>query len=106
VVAPTGAAVTTVLAARGYPDNPEAGAEIVLPDHLGDGILVFHAGTTRDARGTLRVKGGRVLAVTALGPTVAAAARAGRAACERIRFDGMTWRRDIAWRELARAGAA
>ncbi|HXV90691.1 MAG TPA: phosphoribosylamine--glycine ligase [Gemmatimonadales bacterium] len=106
VVAPTGAAVTTVLAAHGYPDTPEAGAEIALPDDLGDGILVFHAGTTRDGRGTLRVKGGRVLAVTALGSTVAAAARAGRAACERIRFAGMTWRRDIAWRELARAGAA
>ena len=106
VVAPTGAAVTTVLAARGYPDRPEAGAEIVLPDDPGEGVLLFHAGTRRDERGTLRVGGGRVLAVTALGPTVAAAARAGRAACERIRFAGMTWRRDIAWRELARAGAA
>ena len=106
VVAPTAAAVTTVLAARGYPDQPEAGAEIELPDDLGDDVLVFHAGTTRDDRGALRVKGGRVLAVTALGPTVAAAARAGRTACERIRFAGMTWRRDIAWRELARAGAA
>jgi phosphoribosylamine--glycine ligase len=106
VIAPTGAAVTTVLAARGYPDRPEAGAEIVLPDDPGEGVLVFHAGTTRDERGVLRVKGGRVLAVTALGPTVAAAADAGRAACARIRFAGMTWRRDIAWRELARAGAA
>ena len=106
VVAPAGAAVTTVLAARGYPDTPEAGAEIVLPDDPGEGVLVFHAGTARDERGTLRVKGGRVLAVTALGPTVAAAADASRAACGRIRFAGMTWRRDIAWRELARAGAA
>jgi len=105
-VAPTGAAVTTVLAARGYPDRPEAGAEIVLPDDLGEGILVFHAGTARDERGTLRVRGGRVLAVTALAPTVAAAAAAGRGACERIRFAGKTWRRDIGWRELARAGTA
>jgi phosphoribosylamine--glycine ligase len=106
VVAPTGAAVTTVLAANGYPDAPESGAEIVLPDDLGQGILVFHAGTTRDDRGALRVKGGRVLAVTALGSTVSDAAAASRAACERIGFAGKTWRRDIAWRELARAGAA
>jgi phosphoribosylamine--glycine ligase len=106
VVPPIGAAVTTVLAARGYPDAPEAGAEITLPDDLGGGILVFHAGTTRDRGGTLRVKGGRVLAVTAVGATVTAAAEASRAACERIAFAGKTWRRDIAWRELARAGAA
>jgi phosphoribosylamine--glycine ligase len=106
VVAPSGAAVTTVLASRGYPEDPEAGAQIDLPPDPGDGVIVFHAGTARDERGTLRVKGGRVLAVTALGPTVAAAADASRAACERIAFDGKVWRRDIAWRELARAGAA
>jgi phosphoribosylamine--glycine ligase len=106
VVAPSGASVTTVLASRGYPEDPEAGARIDLPPDPGDGVIVFHAGTARDERGTLRVKGGRVLAVTALGATVAAAADASRAACERIAFDGKVWRRDIAWRELARAGAA
>jgi phosphoribosylamine--glycine ligase len=106
VLEPTGAAVTTVLAARGYPDAPERGAAIAIPDDLGADIVVFHAGTTRDADGTLRAAGGRVLNVTALAPTVAAAARRSAAACERIAFAGKTWRRDIAWRELARAGAA
>jgi phosphoribosylamine---glycine ligase len=105
-----GAAVTTVLAARGYPDRPERGAAISLPREPGDGVLLFHAGTTRDADGTLRVAGGRVLNVTALAPTVREAAAASRAACERIAFDGKTWRRDIAWREIDRgrnrAGAA
>jgi phosphoribosylamine--glycine ligase len=101
-----GAAVTTVLAARGYPDRPERGAAISLPRELGDGVLVFHGGTARDADGTLRVAGGRVLNVTALAPTVGEAAAASRAACERVAFDGKTWRRDIAWREIARAGAA
>ena len=102
------AAVTTVLAARGYPDNPEKGAAIKLPDpaELGDDVIVFHAGTYRDNEGKLRTSGGRVLNVTGLGPTVAVAAQASRRAAERISFEGMTWRRDIAWREIQRAGAA
>jgi phosphoribosylamine--glycine ligase len=103
------AAVTTVLAARGYPDHPEKGAVIDIPA-LPPDVLLFHAGTTRDADGVLRVAGGRVLNVTALAPTVAAAAAASRAACERIAFDGKTWRGDIGWREIDRsrdrAGAA
>ena len=100
------AAVTTVLAARGYPDAPEKGAAISLPADPGPDVLVFHAGTTTDQAGTLRVAGGRVLNVTGLGGSVAQAARASRTASDRIAFDGKTWRRDIAWRELHRAGAA
>jgi phosphoribosylamine--glycine ligase len=99
-----GASVTTVLAAAGYPDAPTLGAEITIPADLeaaGD-VLVFHAGTTSDAQGKLRVSGGRVLAVTAIGPTVAAAATASSAAADRIRFEGRQYRRDIGWREIAR----
>jgi phosphoribosylamine--glycine ligase len=103
VLAPTRAAVTTVLAARGYPEKPERGATIRIPTDLGPDVLVFHAGTARDADGTLRAAGGRVLSVTGLGADVRAAARASAAACERIAFEGKTWRRDIAWRELQRA---
>ena len=106
VIAPTRAAVTTVLAARGYPEKPERGAEIRIPQDLGPDVVVFHAGTARDADGTLRTAGGRVLSVTGFGANVPAAARASAAASERIAFDGKTWRRDIAWRELQRAGAA
>jgi phosphoribosylamine--glycine ligase len=108
VIAPTRAAVTTVLAARGYPEKPERGATIRLPPSkdLGPDVLVFHAGTARDPDGTLKTAGGRVLNVTGLGSDVPAAARASAAACERIAFEGKTWRRDIAWRELQRAGAA
>jgi phosphoribosylamine--glycine ligase len=102
------AAVTTVLAARGYPENPEKGAAIRLPQpaELGDDVIVFHAGTYRDKEGRLQTSGGRVFSVTGLGPTVALAAQASRRAAERISFEGMTWRRDIAWREIQRAGAA
>src|SRR5207253_2522141 len=67
---------------------------------------VLYAATARDQAGTLRTAGGRVLSVTGLGGTVGQAARASRTAADRIAFDGKTWRRDIAWRELRRAGAA
>ncbi len=108
VIAPTRAAVTTVLAARGYPEKPERGAVIRIPspEDLGSDVVVFHAGTSRDSGGTLRTAGGRVLNVTGLGADVPAAARASAAACERIAFEGKTWRRDIAWREIRRAGTA
>src|SRR5438552_7339875 len=106
VLRPQRAAVTTVLAARGYPDAPEKGVAITLPADLGPDVLVFHAGTARDRAGTLRTAGGRVLSVTGLGGTVGQAARASRTAADRIAFDGQTWRRDLAWRELRRGGAA
>jgi phosphoribosylamine--glycine ligase len=99
-----GAAVTTVLAAAGYPDAPVAGAEISIPDDLEDegDVMVFHAGTTLDGSGRLRVAGGRVLAVTATAATVAEAAAKSRAAAGRIDFEGSQHRRDIGWREIAR----
>jgi phosphoribosylamine--glycine ligase len=102
------AAVTTVLAARGYPENPEKGVAIRLPapGDLGEDVIVFHAGTFRDPDGRLRTAGGRVFSVTGLGRTVPVAARASRAAAEHITFEGKTWRRDVAWREIERAGAA
>jgi phosphoribosylamine--glycine ligase len=108
VLAVERAAVTTVLAARGYPENPETGATIRLPDpaELGDDVIVFHAGTSRDNEGRLRTSGGRVLNVTGLGSTVALAAQASRGGAERIAFEGKTWRRDVAWREIQRAGTA
>ncbi len=101
-----GAAACTVLAARGYPDRPEMGAAIHVPADLGDDVLVFHAGTCRDPDGTLRVSGGRVLAVTGLAKTVTGAAQKSRDAAARIEFAGKSFRGDIGWREIARAGAA
>jgi len=68
--------------------------------------VVFQAGTCADPDGTIRVAGGRVLGVTGLARTVAAAAKKSAAAAERIAFAGKAYRRDIGWREIARAGAA
>jgi phosphoribosylamine--glycine ligase len=105
-----GACVTTVVAAAGYPDAPRTGDPISLPDDE-DGVLFFHAGTARDAAGRLVTAGGRVLAVSAVAPTIADAQRKSLDAAERVGFEGSQYRTDIGWRELARhpaidAGAA
>ncbi len=96
------ASVTTVLAARGYPDRPEKGAEIRIPATLPRGVTVFHAGTSRGADGVLRASGGRVLNVTAVAPTFAEAQRLSRETAETIQFEGKIFRRDIGWREARR----
>jgi phosphoribosylamine---glycine ligase len=90
------AAVTVVLAARDYPERGDTGTPIDgLAEAEAAGALVFHAGTA--LRGPqLVTNGGRILDVTATGPTVAEARSRAYAAAESIRFDGMRFRRDIA----------
>jgi len=99
------AAVTTVVAAGGYPEKPVKGAPITVPPPEPD-VLLFHAGTALDHDGQLRAAGGRVLCATGFGPTVSAAAAASRRLAEQVAFEGSQWRRDIAWREIGRAGAS
>ncbi len=98
-----GAALTTVVAARGYPEAPETGKPITLPSWLenDNNVLLFHAGTRRD-NGQLVTSGGRVFSVTGLGITLQEAADRSRAAAQAIEFDGAYFRRDIGWRELER----
>lgn len=95
-------AVTTVLAARGYPDAPARGAAIELPPTLPDGVTIFHAGTSLDEDRILRTNGGRVLNVTAVAPSFAEARTRSREAADLITFDGKQFRPDIGWRESAR----
>jgi phosphoribosylamine--glycine ligase len=86
-----------VLASGGYPGGYATGAEIVgLPEAAAlESVSVFHAGTTeRDDR--VVTAGGRVLAVSALGPTLNDARARAYEACRRLSFDGMQYRRDIA----------
>ena len=97
------AAVCVVMAAEGYPDAPVAGAAITGADQgFGDGVVVFHAGTAKDADGTLRVAGGRVLNICALGADFPAARQAAYAAVEQIHMPGGFYRSDIGWRALNR----
>jgi phosphoribosylamine---glycine ligase len=106
VVRASGSAVTTVLASAGYPERARTGDAITLPEPPGD-VLVFHAGTRRDESGSLVTSGGRVLAITGLGESVALARDRGVAYSERVEFAGKQFRSDIAWRELSeRAGAS
>jgi phosphoribosylamine--glycine ligase len=95
------ACVTTVLAAANYPDTPRTGDVISLPP-TEDGLYVFHAGTARDAEGRLVTAGGRVLAVSAVAPSVELAQARSLEYAERVRFDGKQYRSDIGWREIAR----
>ena len=91
------AAVTVVLASGGYPDKYDIGKPIhglELSASEKD-IHIFHAGT-RKKDGTVVTAGGRVLAVTALGESVAAARARAYEAVSRIDFEGCHYRRDIA----------
>jgi len=96
-----GAALTTVLAASGYPEKPRTGDRIDIPS-LPDDVVVFHAGTKRDAAGYLVTAGGRVLAVTGLGDSVETARDKSQELAAAIQFEGKQYRSDIGWRELAR----
>jgi phosphoribosylamine---glycine ligase len=100
------AAVTTVVAADGYPEKPRTGDPITLPETPPD-VHVFHAGTARDGEGRLVTAGGRVLAVTAVAESFEEARTLSREYAERVEFAGRHLRTDIGWREAARrAGAA
>jgi phosphoribosylamine---glycine ligase len=101
-----GGSVTTVLAAAGYPEQPRTGDPIALPPISDEGVHVFHAGTARDARGTLVTAGGRVLSVTAVAGTFDEAQTLSRRYAEQIDFAGKQFRTDVGWREVARRARA
>ncbi|MDQ1375712.1 MAG: phosphoribosylamine---glycine ligase [Actinomycetota bacterium] len=91
------AAVTVVLASEGYPSAPKTGVAITGIDDAEavEGVTVFHAGTALSG-GALVTSGGRVLDVTAVGPTIADARERAYAAVTHIGFAGMHYRGDIA----------
>ena len=89
------AAVTVVLAAHGYPESRDSGSAIEGVHEAEAGAIVFHAGTAM--RGSqLVTNGGRILDVTALGPSIDEARDRAYAACNLISFEGMRFRADIA----------
>ena len=95
------AALGVVVAAAGYPDATRKGDAITGLPKPEEDLHVFHAGTaTKD--GKVVTRGGRVLCVTALGEKVKIAADRAYEALEKIRFDGMQYRRDIGHRAFQR----
>jgi len=97
------AALTVVMAARGYPGAYAKGSVIEGLEEAGEveGAEVFHAGTRQEG-GHIVANGGRVLNVAALGRTVEEAQARAYAAVDRIRWPGGFCRRDIGWRAIAR----
>lgn len=97
-------AVCVVMASGGYPGNYPKGKMIQgleeaakIPD-----VKVFHAGTKVESGGMIVTDGGRVLGVTALGDTLAAAKARAYEAVAKISFPGAFWRKDIADKALGR----
>jgi phosphoribosylamine--glycine ligase len=90
--------VTVVLASKGYPEAPENGFPItgIEDAETIEGVSVFHAGTKLDEDGNVVTNGGRVLSVTALGDSMEQARDRAYAAIDKIHFEGMQLRRDIA----------
>ncbi|MHB2008794.1 MAG: phosphoribosylglycinamide synthetase C domain-containing protein, partial [Acidobacteriaceae bacterium] len=97
-------AVTVIAASKGYPGSVATGHEItgLEPAAQTEGVTVFHAGTALH-EGKLVTAGGRVLAVTAIAETLQSACDRAYAALDKIHFDGIYFRRDIAHRALKNA---
>jgi len=92
----TDAAVTVVMAAKGYPWKPVVGTVIEGLDAAEAlGVKIFHAGTRLTDDGRLVAAGGRVLNVTATGHDISEARALAYAAIRKIRWHGGQFRRDI-----------
>lgn len=90
-------AVSVVLTSAGYPGSYEKGKKIVGVEDANamSGVTVYHAGTALDADGNLVTAGGRVLDVTAVADTFEDARNLAYEACDKIWFEGKTYRHDI-----------
>jgi len=97
-------ALTVVMAANGYPGSYDKGSQIKgLNEAASDkDVTIFHAGTSPGENGEILAAGGRVLAVTALGKTVADAQTRAYRAVDAIDWPGGFCRRDIGWRAIER----
>ena len=97
------AALTVVMAAKGYPGNYAKGSAIEGLEAAGqiEGVEIFHAGTRAEG-GKILANGGRVLNVSALGRSVTQAQARAYAAVDRIRWPDGFCRRDIGWQAVRR----
>ena len=100
------AAVCVVMASGGYPVSYKKGLPITGLKTAGgmEDVVVFHAGT-REEDGKILTNGGSVLGVTAVADDIPSAQQKAYDAVEKIHFDGVHYRQDIAWRALRRLKA-
>ncbi len=89
------AASTVMLVSEGYPLQYEKGKEMTGFDRVSEDVLLFHAGTSTREDGAIVTSGGRVLAVTAYGDDIHAAARKAKEEARKINYDGRYFRSDI-----------
>jgi phosphoribosylamine--glycine ligase len=92
-------AVGVVLASRGYPGTYQTGHPIDGLGRLEPDVFAFHGGTVASSGGYL-TSGGRVLTLVALGDSMGEARERAYRNAERIHFEGVTYRRDLAAREV------
>ena len=95
-------ALGVVMAAEGYPANPRKGDVITGLPAATDDAIVFHAGTTQQADGSIAVSGGRVLCVTVLGESAKTAQQRAYEYLRPIQFAGAQYRNDIGHRAIKR----
>jgi phosphoribosylamine--glycine ligase len=94
-----GAAICVILASKGYPEKVESGKPVTIAA-LPDNMVCFHAGTRTDENQNIITAGGRVFGLTAWSKTLVDSVKSAYGAIEKIHFDGMQYRRDIAYRAL------
>jgi len=87
-------ATTVVMVSGGYPGSYEKGRRISLPEAK-SGSVIFHAGTARNEEGELTNQGGRVIAVTGLGPDLDQALMNAFTTVEQINWENSYYRKDI-----------
>src|SRR6266496_1980966 len=93
-----GAAVCVVLASKGYPENVESGKLVVI-EELPEDIVCFHAGTKIE-NGNIVTSGGRIFGLTAYSKTLDAAIKQVYSNINKVNFEGVQYRTDIAYRAL------
>ncbi len=99
----SGSAVCVILASEGYPRDYKKGAVIKGLDRIDDvAVTVYHSGTTKNGDGEWSTNGGRVLGITAKKSNLKDAVATVYASVEKIKFDGMQYRSDIAAKGLKR----
>jgi phosphoribosylamine--glycine ligase len=96
-----GAAVCVVLASKGYPEKVESG-KLVTIEELPEDMVCFHAGTKMN-NGNLIASGGRVFGLTAWANDIETALSKVYSNNDKVSFEGMQYRKDIAHRALEAA---
>jgi phosphoribosylamine-glycine ligase len=93
------AAVCVVLASKGYPEKPEKG-QVVSFSELPEDVICFHAGTKQNETDII-TSGGRVFGLTAWAGDIENAVKKVYSNVDKVSFDGMQYRKDIAHRALS-----